>query len=306
MGSKRTGSSLEAECAKKGRAGPEGHREEASTAGRPCVAEGGGGCSGNDDDDDAVRATGGQGVGEEHASHKRDAAGENDGAHDVQAGHGGDGAQEEEDTDAELCGICLEDTALAAQRGFLDACSHVFCFECILRWSEVSGASRGRPQGGGPGGAGSGSVHSCNSTSLSLWSWEWFSPFLHSTSLSLAQDVGQGLPPTGTCTELPSFAADRKCTDCPPLATTRRNACDPGWGYCVFMPEGGISMPNVQAALYPAAESAVPGCWCSRRAARTRTTLNNAASSTSGPGMHMLLLRVKPSIEGKLGCMRHS
>jgi len=36
---------------------------------------------------------------------------------------------------AEQCGICLNTISF---QGKLDICSHAFCFDCILRWSDVS------------------------------------------------------------------------------------------------------------------------------------------------------------------------
>lgn len=127
MGSKRTGSSLESECAKRVRADPDGAMEEAAR----------GVCS---DDEEASRDPGGQGLGEGIApAGGGDAPGETGGdAGEAQGGRRTDEAEGEEDAEADVCGICLEDTALAPQRGFLDACTHVFCFECILRWSEAS------------------------------------------------------------------------------------------------------------------------------------------------------------------------
>ena len=37
-------------------------------------------------------------------------------------------------SEASKCSICLEEVAC---RGLLTACSHLFCFECILEWSKV-------------------------------------------------------------------------------------------------------------------------------------------------------------------------
>ncbi|CAI5977855.1 unnamed protein product [Closterium sp. NIES-65] len=40
--------------------------------------------------------------------------------------------------DERWCGICLDDVgARALQQGALDCCDHLFCFPCILKWSQV-------------------------------------------------------------------------------------------------------------------------------------------------------------------------
>ncbi|CAI5976373.1 unnamed protein product [Closterium sp. NIES-64] len=45
--------------------------------------------------------------------------------------------------DERWCGICLDDVgARALQQGALDCCDHLFCFPCILKWSQVPNPPR--------------------------------------------------------------------------------------------------------------------------------------------------------------------
>ncbi|CAI5459695.1 unnamed protein product [Closterium sp. Yama58-4] len=59
---------------------------------------------------------------------------------------GGGEARSESDGGGEgerWCGICLDDVgARALQQGALDCCDHLFCFPCILKWSQVPAPAR--------------------------------------------------------------------------------------------------------------------------------------------------------------------
>ncbi|OMO69961.1 Zinc finger, RING-type [Corchorus olitorius] len=43
----------------------------------------------------------------------------------------------EDDSDSDICGICLSDGGRGAIRGKIDSCDHYFCFVCIMEWAKV-------------------------------------------------------------------------------------------------------------------------------------------------------------------------
>lgn len=101
------------------------------------------------------------------------------------------------------------------------------------------------------------------------------------------------------CKEMPDMLI---LVDCTKQSTRMPQSCGAGCVDCMCCSvSGGITMPNVQAALHSAAESAMRGCGCFRCAVNTPAALNNGAGSAARPGM----LRAHHFTTGKLTSVPH-